>query len=396
MRRAAPRRSALRSPQSGAVLRKVLLSLAGLLLIFETVPRWFSIPGLTRAELSPPYLDSTADRAFAPHPYLLYTPKPGYRRSADPGSPGARTFEHGPLGFRAPEVTRAKPQGARRIACVGGSSTYGTGPSTDAATWPARLGAILAEGPAGAVEVLNAGVPAWTSFECLTGLAFRVLPMQPDVVLFYLSTNDAESALWPDPVADNAHYRRVWPTFRPSPLEGTLERSVVYLTWRRYFTDHLQQRADLGFQSKRLPEGRDGERLARYEAPEVEGPLPDQGFDNFRRNLLSMIAMTRAHGAQPVLMTQAIWSEDPGSNRLLDGELRLRAHGRMTDVVRTVAAETGAPLIEAAAHMEAAARAETDATGSQQIFSANVHLTDEGAQRFADFLALELGRLGLL
>ncbi len=396
MRRAVPRRSALRSRRSGAVLRKVLFALAGLLLIFETVPRWFPIPGLTRAELNPPYLDSTADRAFAPHPYLLYTPKPGYRRGADPESSGARTFEHGPLGFRAPEVALSKPDGTRRIACVGGSSTYGTGPSTDEATWPARLGALVAEGPAGPVEVLNAGVPAWTSFECLTGLAFRVLPMQPDVVLFYLSTNDAESALWPDPVADNVHYRRVWPTFRPSPLEGTLERSVVYLVWRRYFTDHLQQRADLGFQSKRLPAGRDGERLARYEAPDVEGPLPDQGFENFRRNLRSMVAMTRAHGAEPVLLTQAIWSEDPGSSQLLDGELRLRAHGRMTEVVREVAEATGAPLIETAAHLEAAAQAEVDATGSQQIFSANVHLTDGGAERLADFLALELGRLGLL
>lgn len=396
MRRAAPRRSALRSPRSGAVLRKVLLALVGLALIFETVPRWFSIPGLTRIELNPPYLDSAEDRAFAPHPYLLYAPKPNYGRRADPASPGARSFEHGPLGFRAPEVTLTKPEDTLRIACVGGSSTYGTGPSRDETTWPARLGAALAAGPTGAVEVLNAGVPAWTSFECLTGLAFRVLPMQPDVVLFYLSTNDAESALWPDPVADNVHYRRVWPTFRPSPLESTLERSVLYLVWRRYFTDHLQQRADLGFQSKRLPEGSAGERLARYEAPAVEGPLPDQGFDNFRRNLHSMVAMTRAHGARPVLLTQAIWSDDPDSNRLLDGALRLRAHRRMTDVVRTVAAETGAPLIEVAEHMEAAARAEVDATGSQQIFSANVHLTDAGAGRLADLLALELARLGLL
>ena len=78
---------------------------------------------------------------------------------------------------------------------MGGSSTYGTGPSSDEATWPAQLGARLAEGSGGATEVRNAGVPAWTSFECLTGLAFRVLPMGPDLVLFYLATNDAEMRL---------------------------------------------------------------------------------------------------------------------------------------------------------------------------------------------------------
>ncbi len=397
MRRAVPSRSALRSPRSGAVLRKVLLVLTGLIVIFETVPRWVSIPGLTQMELKPPYLESSAQRAFAPHPYLLYAPKPNYGRAVDPEGPGARSFQHGPLGFRAPELALPKPEGVQRIACVGGSSTYGTGPSSDQATWPARLGATLAsDGSEETVEVLNAGVPAWTSFECLTSLAFRVLPMAPDVVLFYLSTNDAESALWPDPVADNRHYRRVWPTFRPSPLEPTLERSVLYLAWRRYFTDYLEQRADLGFQSKRLPAGPAGERLAGYKAPEVDGLLPEQGFENFRRNLVSMVAITRAHGARPVLLTQALWSEDPNSDQLLDGALRLRAHDRMTEVVREVAATTEAPLIEAAEHLEAAARAQMDATGSQQVFSANVHLTDEGAERLASFLGRELQRLGLL
>lgn len=396
MRRAAARRSARLSPRNGAILRKVLLVLAGALVILETVPRWVSIPGLTADELRPPYLESTADRAFAPHPYLLYSPKPNYARAADPGSSVARSFHHGPLGFRAPEVARSRPDGTLRIACVGGSSTYGTGPSSDEATWPAQLGARLAEGSGGAAEVLNAGVPAWTSFECLTGLAFRVLPMGPDLVLFYLATNDAESALWPDPVADNVHYRQVWPTFRPSPLEPALERSILYLAWRRYATDYLSQRADLGYQSKRLPPGPDGERLEQYRAPERKGPLPEQGFENFRRNLVSMVALTRAHGACPVLLTQAIWSEDPTSDSLLDGKVRLRAHRRMTGIVRDVAAGAQVPLIETAEHLEAAARAEVEATGAQSIFSANVHLTDGGAQRLASFVASELSRLGLL
>ena len=387
--------------RSGAAARKVLLVLAGLVLLLETVPRWFSIPGLTDAELRPAYLESEDDRAFAPHPYLLYSPKPDYsgpHRDAEAGDgPAARTFRHGPLGFREPEVGRTKPAGALRIACVGGSSTYGTGPTRDAATWPARLAADLSDArPGGTVEVLNAGVPAWTSFECLGSLAFRVLPMDPDVVLFYLATNDAESALWPDPAADNAHYRRVWPTFRPSPLEGTLERSVLYLVWRRYLTDHLDQRADLGYQSKRLPDGPAGERLARFQAPEVEGPLPDQGFESFRRSLVSMVAMARAHGALPVLVTQGIWSDDPGSDRLLDGALRLRAHRRMTDVVREVAAAMEAPLVEAGAYLEGAAREEVERAGDQGVFSANVHLTDEGAARLAAFLADELRRLGAL
>ena len=308
MRRAAARRSARLSPGDGAILRKVLLVLAGTLVILETVPRWVSIPGLTTAELKPPYLESTADRAFEPHPYMLYSPKPDYGRAADPDRPLARRFHHGPLGFRAPEVARSRRVGTRRIACVGGSSTYGTGPSSDEATWPAQLGARLAEGPGGAAEVLNAGVPAWTSFECLTSLAFRVLPMKPDLVLFYLATNDAER-LRPDPRTTSTTARSA--DFRPRPWSqrsnGASSVGVAPLR------DGLpgQRPTSVGPSAPLAQTASD----SQYRHPSG-GPLPDQGFENFRRNR-PVVALTRAHGARPTLLTQAIWSEDPTSDSLL-------------------------------------------------------------------------------
>ncbi|MFT6108173.1 MAG: lysophospholipase L1-like esterase [Planctomycetota bacterium] len=60
--------------------------------------------------------------------------------------------------------------------------------------------------------MLNGGTPSWNSFESLSNLAFRVLPYEPDVVIIYLSTNDAECAIWPDPTFDNRHYRVSWST----------------------------------------------------------------------------------------------------------------------------------------------------------------------------------------
>ncbi|MEM9800501.1 MAG: SGNH/GDSL hydrolase family protein [Planctomycetota bacterium] len=382
-----------RSSMRGRVLGKVLLTLLGAVLLLETVPRFVDVPGLEPETLDPPYLDSAEDRAFEPHPYLIFTPKPGYSREVN----AERSFSHSASGFRAPDVPLAKPAGTVRIACLGGSSTYGTGPSRDDTTWTSQLAATLNASPGEtAFDVLNGGVPSWNSFECLGNLAFRVLPYDPDVVLVYLSTNDAETALWPDPAADNSHYRLAWPTYRPSPIEGVLERSVLYLTWRKYATNYLEQRADLGFVGKVVPDGDAGQRLARYEEPAIDGPLPEQAFESFRRNLVSMVAISRAHGATPVLMTQALWSPDPASNHLLHGRLRLLAHARMTTIVREVAAETETALVEMKGFLEDEAQRQFATTGTQTLFANNVHLTDEGAALFAKRLAEELRRLGIV
>lgn len=379
-----------RGGRGGRILKKLVLSLLGALVLFETVPRFISIPGLDAETLNPGYLLSDGKKAFVPHPYLIFTPKPGYVRDD-----ANKQFSHGASGFRGADVPLAKPEGTLRIACIGGSSTYGTGPKRDESTWPAKLGALLNERhPERPVDVINGGVPSWNSFECLGNLAFRVLPYDPDVVLIYLATNDAEAALWPDPSPDNSHYRVAWPTFRPSPLEATLERSITYLVWRKYATSYLDQRADLGFTGKIVPPGAAGEALRRYEIPPVEGPLPNTGFDSFQRNLVSIVAVARAHGATPVLMTQAIWSPAPDSNHLLHGRARLAAHERMTKIVRAVAAERAVPLIEMKPFIEGLATEQFAASGAQTIFTNNVHLTDEGAGLFAEELANQLTRLG--
>ncbi|QDV05451.1 GDSL-like Lipase/Acylhydrolase [Planctomycetes bacterium Poly30] len=378
--------------RSGKVLGKLVLVLFAFVLLFETVPRFLRIPGLEPEALAPEYVTSESAKKFEPHPYLIMTPKPG---AWGVGTASEKT--HGASGFRGAEIPLAKPEGGLRIACLGGSSTYGTGPSKDAFTWPARLQTILSEElPDRPVDVLNGGVPSWNSFEALENLAFRVLPYAPDIVLIYLATNDAECAMWPDPTFDNRHYRMSWPTYRPSPIEPILEKSVLYLTWRKYATDYLSQRADLGFVSKVVPEGEVGAALRQLQVPpELRSP-PDTGFINFQRNLVSILAIAQAHGAQPVLMTQAMYSKDPESDHLTHGRTRLAAQQRMTEIVRAVAQERGVPLVEIEPDLEAAAAKQVAETGQQTLFVDDVHLTDEGTAFVANRLAQELKRLGVL
>ncbi len=380
------------SRTSGKVLGKLLLVFVAFILIFETVPRFVDVPGLELDELNPPYLTSQKANKFEPHPYLIIVPKPG-----EYPQPQGRELSHSAAGFRGPEIPVEKPAGGLRIACLGGSSTYGTGPSKDAFTWPARLQTLLAaERPDQTVEVLNGGAPSWNSFESLGNLAFRVLPYAPDIVIVYLATNDAEAALWPNPSTDNRHYREAWATYRPSPIEPILERSILYLAWRKYATNYLTQRADIGFITKIVPEGETGAALRQLQLPPELREPSDVGFANFQRNLVSMVGIAQAHGTQLVLMTQGMVSPDPEGNHLNHGATRLAAQNRMTDIVRAVAKDRGVPLVEMKPILENAAAEQFAANGQQSIFVDNVHLTDEGTALLADTLAAELKRIGVL
>jgi lysophospholipase L1-like esterase len=91
------------------------------------------------------------------------------------------------LGLRGPEP---RP-GARRVLCVGDSTTFGWRVA-EAETFPARLEALLAGGGEDR-QVLNAGVPGYSSFQAALA-AEELLPrLDPQVLIVLVGNNDG----WP-------------------------------------------------------------------------------------------------------------------------------------------------------------------------------------------------------
>jgi hypothetical protein len=359
----------------------VALTIALLLLVFtELVVRFVPLPGLSRAELNPAYLASADAFRTIPHPYLAYGLKPSYATAPD-AKGGQKS--HNSVGLRGAEVAVAKAPGTFRIACLGGSSTYGNTPTNDAATWPARLQVHLSAGrPEADIEVLNGGAPGWSSFESTVNLAFRMLDFEPDLVLVYHSINDVRCALYVahEPLPDNSHWRSVWPVYRPSPLEPLLERSMTYLVWRKYFTDHLQQRADIAY-------------FAIRDHPDFKSDwyqqgasVPTGGFDNFRRNLVSIAAVARAHGAEVIFASQGMDASDIPASTLSRAN-QLAGMQRMTALLQEVAQQRELLYLDAASALEAEAARQIEADGVDGIFTKEVHLTDGGADFLARFFA---------
>ncbi|MDA8959594.1 SGNH/GDSL hydrolase family protein [bacterium] len=359
---------------------------AAALCLLEIVPRFVDLPRLNMEALNPPYVDSDEDLAFEPHANLVLVPKAGYENVNDQG----KRVRHDGEGFRGEGLVRPKPSGVFRIACLGGSSTYGTGPSSNETTWPAVLEQRLAEAlPGRRIEVLNGGVPTWTTTESLISLQSRVLPYEPDLVLVYHGMNDASAALWPDPRPDGSHFRAVWPVLRKSPVEPVLERSVTYLVWRRYFTDYLWRRIDGNYKAIRNYD-------PDYVDPYGDGPLPSVGFDTYQRNLESMVAVAHAHGAEVAFVTQAVWSDDPSTDDFWSGRNRLRALGMLEERLRAVAEQLQVPLIDAAPELLEAERSSVGAGEAAGVFADDVHLTDRGAALLAALVAAGLEEQGLL
>ncbi len=125
-----------------------------------------------------------------------------------------------------------KPPAVYRIACLGGSTTYGDGVDDWRLTYPALLQDSLRAWGVSEVEVVNAGVPGYSSYESVINLEFRVLDLHPDLVFFYEAINDVYPRLvWPPSayLGDNSGFLGdKWPFEGPSLLErSTLARAIM-------------------------------------------------------------------------------------------------------------------------------------------------------------------------
>jgi len=100
------------------------------------------------------------------------------------------------LGLRSPEITLAKPPDTFRILVLGDSVTFGWSLRGED-TYASQLASLLATlRPNQRVEVINAGVSGYGTWQELRWLQETGLPLEPDVVIVQAHLNDAADNLW--------------------------------------------------------------------------------------------------------------------------------------------------------------------------------------------------------
>lgn len=297
-------------------------------------------------------------------------------------------------GFRTHEFTPKKP-GTLRVLALGDSSTFGVispGPARSLVwlrePYPEKLERLAAERNASPeVEVLNAGVPGYNSFQGLLLLRTRLRGLAPDLVTVRFGWND----------------HLMSPAGR---LPGAFREPEA--TWRRTLQDLLYRTALYGFALRLGMEVR--YLFAELPAPSLPARWePDVPLPLFRRNLRRIVEVGRKEGAQVWLLTSPhafLTSEHrdrpehfpPSSaagflleaNALSSYEELVRIHERYNEAIRKVALETASRLVD----LEEVYRRHAE----EHLFEEGdcVHPNDAGHELEARVLYEELLRTGLL
>lgn len=267
--------------------RKLLYSLALFLVLF--VLGELGLRGLQlvrHGEWSvPQWLQAGDPPTTVWHPFLRRVPRPGTTWDVTEGEEQARV-EINSLGFRSPEISETKPAGTFRVACVGGSVVYDTRVAL-LESWPMQLQDRLREWfPEYSIEVVNAGIPARTSADSVANIVYRVLPLEPDVVVVLHGVNDQKPNRYPGFRPDYSHW------YRREESPGWFTRAMDH----SLMACHLRFRLTRLFNSN-LRDNYRGEPQRRYDT------VSEPGLMAYERNLMSMLGVLRIHGVKMVLAT---------------------------------------------------------------------------------------------
>jgi len=306
-------------------------------------------------------------RKVSPHQYLNYYPTPNYKR-------GKKT--HNSLGYRGDEFEIKKPEGVFRIVAIGGSTTYTARVEDNDKTFPSQLEKVLKNRYGYShVKVINAGLGGYSSWESLINLEFRVLDLEPDLIIIYHGTNDVHTRLVNPSfyVGDNSGRRKQW------YVDIKLwEYSCFFRIISRRL--HITRQVKLGDVVTAPTTWRRPIEASGYN--ELLGGTPMATLKKnppiyFQRNLINMIAIAKAHGIKVVFAT---WAYSAAFNDYASTQHYQQGYKENNEVVKAVAESQQIPLFDFASIM----------SKEKKYWGDGRHLNEKGAvlkaALFADFI----------
>ena len=297
------------------------------------------------------------DFIYCPHPFTNWSLNPGYRNLS---GQKLHTIE----GFRKTSEYESvenffiKNEQAKKIYCLGGSTTYCTGVTALDSPWPSRLGYKIARySPETECVVANAGVGAWNTLQSFIRLISWAPILKPDLIIVYQAKND----LTPLYHADFAE-KRVLPDY--SNLMGQFSQPI---SQKLFFRSRICKQSNGGISIVYGDLFSSPEGLSRFDGRMLMASA-------FRYEMI--YALSEAIGARVLFMPEIIWGSPYYTHlRKLDEKL--------LDVVRRYKRASFydmRPFIP----------------NEPRYFLDKAHLTEEGCDLFADILARHIAAEDLL
>jgi lysophospholipase L1-like esterase len=230
-----------------------------------------------------------------------------------------KTYRINSFGLRGDEI---KPKSAKlRIITLGNSCTFGWGVDYES-TYAERLATLLSEG----YEVINAGVPGYSSLQGRRFFEQELLELNPDIITILFAWNDHWAAA--NGIADNK---------QEFPPEGIL-----------FLQNLLSRLHTYRFLKKQLLSTVEAELDSVWDRPT---PVYRVGLSDYHDNLIAICRTAKARGIKPILLTSPIPSLQtyypPGSRSNMH-----RYHERYNEVVREVASAEEVGLVDLAGEFD--------------------------------------------
>jgi hypothetical protein len=178
----------------------------------------------------------------------------------------------------------------------------------------------------------------------------------------------------------------VWPIERPNYVLDTLEKSYAFLAWRRYGTDWWEKNSNLAAWAI--------VDMGKYKDNYAQPTDIPRGMANYQRNLVSIIGVAHAHGAEVLLAPECMRMSD--FDLFASGAQQRPAFEEISAIVERVAVERSVPFCNPRPVLEGEAERQRAADGADKVFTREVHLTDEGCDLLGRTLAARIVELGLI
>lgn len=295
------------------------------------------------------------------HPYISYDMKPGYKY------PGEVSINS--LGFRGKEFFFKKPAGTYRIVAIGGSTTYGSF-LDDSQTYPYYLEKELHKDlNTDKIEVINAGLVSATSAESLTRFLFKIVPLEPDMIIYYEGYNDLVPRIFNNFSDDYYHFRK-----NPQNHLSFLDNFYLYRLIKSGFHASLfhPNTTLLSYIWK-------FENMPNDDVQKIEN-FNKNSSRTYERNVDYIITIARAKNITVVLSTFPYNKESPNWNDYMPKILWAKGIAENNAVIENLASRYQLPLIHFYDY----------ALLHKNIFHDSIHMNAEGNKELAKFFSKTL------
>lgn len=274
---------------------------------------------------------------------------------------------HNHLGLRGPNRPTTKPAGWKRVVVLGDSSIYGQGVS-EGQTFSALLESSLkAKRKGGMVEVINAGVPAYSSLQSLHQLQQVLSPFSPDLVVI--------ANLWSDSIPSSIEDSSWMKEGIQAQVEEWIQQTDETISARSALRCLLQRRAseapgDAQFRKVSQPSD-----ALRFLSP-GRRVLPE----HYRENLEAMADWARSHGAVPLFLGLGHPQDHASGLQGLDETMTTNIQTYRQSMA-TAATAAGAPYVDTAGRFGGARD-----SGEMGLFVDMIHPSARGHEILAGAL----------